>query len=69
MASLKLAIPWSEVKEKMKEINLSLTDEDLAYEPGNEDALLEKLQKKINKSKEEIKDLVESISANSGKAG
>jgi len=69
MERFKLAAPWPEVKEKMKEVNLSLSDQDLAYEPGQEDALLERLQKKINKSMAEIKAIIESISANRGKAG
>jgi len=67
--TLKLAAAWEEVKEKLKETNVNLTDEDLAYEPGKEDELLNRLQKKINKPKEEIKKLIESVSANKGKAG
>ena len=66
---LRLATPWDEVKEKLKETNINLTDEDLAYQPGNEDELFERLQRKINKPKEEIRQLIESVSANSGKAG
>ncbi len=66
---LRLATPWEEVKEKLKETNVNLTDEDLDYQPGNEDELLERLQQKINKPKEEIRELIESVSANSGKAG
>lgn len=66
---LRLTGPWDEVKEKLKETNINLTDEDLVYQPGQEDALLERLQKKIKKSKEEIRDLIESISENKGKAG
>jgi hypothetical protein len=33
---LKLEAPWEEVKGMLQEINLSLTDEDLSYQPGNE---------------------------------
>lgn len=65
----KLTAPWNEVKEKLKETNINLSDEDLDYEPGKEDELLEQLQQKINKPKEEIRKLIESISANKGKAG
>jgi hypothetical protein len=32
--SLKLEAPWIEVKEKLKEIVHSLTDEDLQYDPS-----------------------------------
>ena len=66
---LKLGAPWDEVKEKLKETNINLTDEDLAYQPGNEDELLQRLQKKINKPKDEIRKLIESLSVNKGKAG
>ncbi len=65
---LKLQKPWERVKETLKEINIDLTDEDLDYEPGEEDQLLERLEKKLKKSKTEIKALIESISANKGKA-
>ncbi|MFC0776053.1 MULTISPECIES: hypothetical protein [Terrimonas] len=64
----KLQKPWEDVKEDLKENNIYLTDEDLNYQPGQEDALLERLEKKMNLSKEEIKQLIESISANEGRA-
>jgi uncharacterized protein YjbJ (UPF0337 family) len=66
---LRLSSSWEEVREKLKETNIELTDEDLEYEPGKEDALLERLQSKINKPKEEIRMLIESLDVNSGKAG
>jgi hypothetical protein len=65
---LKLQKPWERVKEALKEINIDLTDEDLAYQPGQEEQLLERLEKKMKKSKPEIKALIESVSANKGKA-
>ena len=66
---LKLHAPWEEVKEQLKETNIHLTDEDLAYQPGKEEDLLDRLQEKMNKSKEDIRCLIESISANKGIAG
>ena len=65
---LQLERTWEDVKEDLKENNISLTDEDLDYQPGEEDQLLERLEKKMNKSKAEIKALIESISSNEGKA-
>ena len=65
---LKLQKPWERVKETLKEINVELTDDDLVYEPGQEEQLLERLEKKMKKSKAEIKALIESVSANKGKA-
>lgn len=67
--SFKLHTPWHVVKERMKESNILLTDEDLEYEPGKEDELLERLHKKMKRSKEDIKALIESISANTERAG
>lgn len=65
---LKLQKPWERVKETLKEINVDLTDDDLDYQPGQEEKLLERLEKKMKKSKEEIKAIIESASANKGKA-
>lgn len=63
---LKLDAPWDEVKEKLKEVNGELTDEDLEYEPGKEQALLERLAKKMNRSAEAVKAWIESVSFNDG---
>ena len=65
---LKLEAPWEEVKEKMKENNINLTDEDLVYEPGMEEELLARLAAKMNRTPQQVKDLVESISYNKGLA-
>jgi hypothetical protein len=69
MPELKLHAPWDEVKELLKEVNTSLTDDDLDYEPGREDELLERLQLKMNKSKDQLRDWIESVSFNTGMAG
>ena len=66
---LNLRSSWDDVKEKLKENDISLTDEDLEYEPGGEDQLLERLQDKLHKNKDEIRRYIESISANDSKAG
>ncbi|HUM66903.1 MAG TPA: general stress protein CsbD [Chitinophagaceae bacterium] len=65
---LKLQKPWEEVKEDLKETNIQLTDDDLQYQPGEEDQLLSRLEKKLNLSKQRVKELIESISSNEGKA-
>ena len=66
--SLKLESPWDEVKERLKEVNTSLTDEDLVYQPGEERILLERLSRKMNRGEEDIRKWIESVSANKGKA-
>jgi hypothetical protein len=65
---LKLEAPWNEVKEKLKEINTDLTDGDLAYQPGETQSFLEKLAKKMNRTPDETRGWVESVSSNKGKA-
>lgn len=65
---LQLERSWEEVKEDLKENNIYLTDDDLNYQPGEEDQLLERLENKMNKPKSEIKALIESISFNKGRA-
>jgi hypothetical protein len=65
---LKIEAPWIEVKEKLKEIDHLITDEDLEYTPGQEDALLERLSKKMGRSIIEVKTWIESVSFNKGKA-
>ena len=60
---------WEEVKEKIKEINLDITDADLDHEPGREDEMYTKLSQKLHKSFQEIKDWIESIASNRSIAG
>ena len=64
-----LDAPWDEVKEHLKEVNTTLTDDDLDYQPGQEEALLERLSAKLEKSKLEVKALIESVSYSKGMAG
>ncbi len=63
---LKLEAPWEEVKERLKEVHVELTDEDLEYEPGQEQELLERLAKKMNKDVAAVKAWVESVSFTKG---
>ena len=63
---LKLESPWEEVKERLKEVNNALTDEDLVYEPGQENELLERLAKKMNKDVASVKGWIESVSFTNG---
>ncbi len=64
--SLTLNAPWEEVKEKLKEVNGELTDEDLVYEPGQETALLERLAKKMDRDVDAVKAWIESVAFTSG---
>jgi hypothetical protein len=65
---LKLEAPWNEVKEMLQEINIDLTDEDLYYERGKENEMLERVSRKLNKSVPDVKSWIESVSHNRGLA-
>ena len=67
-SKLNLSVPWPEVKEKIKEANVELTDSDLEYVPGKEEALLQHLSKKLNWSPDEVRNWIESVAVNKGKA-
>lgn len=52
---------WNEIKGKAKSEYADLTDDDLLYEEGKDDELLGRLQKKIGKTKQDLKDWIESL--------
>jgi uncharacterized protein YjbJ (UPF0337 family) len=49
---------WNELKGKMKQKFADLTDDDLLYEEGKEDELYGRLQKKLGKTKDEVKQFI-----------
>ena len=63
---LNLNIPWGEVKEKLKEVNTDLTDEELYYNGDDATELIEDLAIKMQKSKEDIKAWIESVAFTKG---
>ena len=50
---------WNEAKGKLKQKYAQLTDDDLTYAEGKEDELVGKLQKKLGKSAEEVRHILE----------
>ena len=66
---LKLQAPWETVKERMKENDINLTDKDLEYIPGKEEELIQRLEKIMNRSHDQIVAYIESISSNEDLAG
>lgn len=66
---LKLEAEWTYVKEMLKEVNLELTDEDLQYDPSDPSALLDRLAKKMDRTPDQVRAWIESVSFNRGKAG
>jgi len=58
---LKFKGNWNELKGKVKQKYANLTDDDLLYEEGKEDELLGRLQKKTGKTKQEIKNWIDTL--------
>jgi len=55
MNSTEIKGNWNELKGKLKKKYAILTDNDLLYEDGREDELFGRLQKRLGKSKSEVK--------------
>ena len=52
---------WKEIKAKLKQRYPDLTEEDLTFSNGKEEALLGRLQKSLGKSCEEPRRLIRSL--------
>lgn len=61
MNKLNIKGNWNEVSGKLKQKYADLTDDDLLFKEGKEDELLGRLQKKMGKSKQEVRDMIEKI--------
>ena len=59
MTSLELKGNWNVIKGKLKQKYAQLTDDDLTFVDGKEDELLGRLQTRLGKTKEQIRDEVE----------
>lgn len=57
----KLKGNWNEIKGKLRQEYAILNDNDLAYEVGQEEELIGKIQQKTGKAKEEIMDFIDKI--------
>ena len=57
----KLKGNWNEIKGKLRQEYAILDDNDLAFEVGQEEELIGKIQQKTGKAKEEIKAFIDSI--------
>lgn len=52
---------WNILKGKMKQEYAELTDDDLQYAEGKEDEMLGRIQNKTGKTKQEVKDWINSL--------
>jgi uncharacterized protein YjbJ (UPF0337 family) len=57
----KLKGNWDVTKGKAKQEYGDLTDDDLAYEEGKEDELLGRLERKLGKTKDQIKEWINDL--------
>jgi uncharacterized protein YjbJ (UPF0337 family) len=61
MNKLQMKGSWNEIKGKLKQQYGNLTDDDLAFSEGKDDELLGRLQKKLGKSKEDLRRMIEQL--------
>ena len=61
MNKLQIKGSWTELKGKIKQQYGNLTDDDLVFTEGKEDELLGRLQKKLGKSKHEVRRMIEKL--------
>jgi uncharacterized protein YjbJ (UPF0337 family) len=61
MTSTNLIGHWNEIKGKLKQKFAQLTDDDLKLAEGREDELLGRLQKRLGKSKEDVRAEIERL--------
>jgi uncharacterized protein YjbJ (UPF0337 family) len=52
---------WNEVKGKLKQKYGQLTDDDLVFAEGKEDELLGRLQKRLGRTKDELRAEIEDM--------
>jgi uncharacterized protein YjbJ (UPF0337 family) len=61
MEKLQVKGAWNEVKGKLKQKYGQLTDDDLAFQEGKEDELYGRLQQRLGKTKDEIRNEIEKL--------
>jgi uncharacterized protein YjbJ (UPF0337 family) len=52
---------WNEVKGKLKQTYGQLTDDDLVFAEGKDEELIGRLQKRLGKSREEIREMISKL--------
>ena len=55
MTKLEMKGTWNEIKGKLKQKYADLTDDDLTFAEGKDDELLGRLQKKLGRSKDDLR--------------
>jgi uncharacterized protein YjbJ (UPF0337 family) len=61
MNKLQFKGSWNEIKGKLKQQYGNLTDDDLLFSEGKEDQLLGRLQKRLGKTKDQVRQMIEKL--------
>ena len=61
MTKLQFKGSWNELKGKLKQQYGNLTDDDLVFSEGKEDELLGRLQQKLGRNKDELRQMIERL--------
>jgi uncharacterized protein YjbJ (UPF0337 family) len=61
MNTLTMKGNWKEISGSLKKKFANLTDDDLLFEEGKEEEMMGRLQKKLGKTKEGLRDLIGSL--------
>jgi uncharacterized protein YjbJ (UPF0337 family) len=61
MTNLNLKGNWNEIKGKLKQKYGQLTDDDLTFAEGKEDEMLGRLQKRLGRTKEDLRRELEEL--------
>jgi uncharacterized protein YjbJ (UPF0337 family) len=61
MNKLQFKGSWNEIKGKLKQSYGNLTDDDLVFAEGKDDELMGRLQKKLGKTKDEVRLMIEKL--------
>ncbi len=61
MNSLIIKGNWNEISGKLKQQFANLTDDDLLFQKGKEEELLGRLQSKLGKTKEELRNIISKL--------
>ncbi|MGC3988547.1 MAG: CsbD family protein [Chthoniobacteraceae bacterium] len=61
MTTLELKGQWNELKGKLKQKYGQLTDDDLTFSEGKDDELFGRIQKRLGKTKEEVRKMIANL--------
>jgi uncharacterized protein YjbJ (UPF0337 family) len=61
MNKLRFKGTWNEIKGKLRQKYGELTDDDLAYSEGQDEELVGKIQKRLGKTHDEVRKMLEAL--------